>query len=152
MIHLPEQYMAKRRRLFKVVNVATKDMGSAGGQILIGKVSKLDAQGINGYLNNIRLSVLLNDSVDGEIGGFMAYLTTSSSWDDDYVITARGGSFGDTISLSAKRTIQANSIQATSNTGQVYLWVELTDITVATDVELRYVAETWGSFIGYTEE
>jgi len=144
--------MAKKRRMYKTVNVATKDMGSAGGQIRIGEINKIDAQGVNGYLNNIRLSVLLNDSVDGEIGGFLAYLTTDDSWDDDSVITARGGSFGDTVNLSAKRSIQQNNDQVKGNQGLVHLWVELTDITTTVDVELRYVAETWGSFIGYTEK
>ena len=137
--------------MYKLVNVATKDMGSAGGQVLIGVVDKIDAQGVNGFLNNIRLSVLLNDSVDGEIGGFLAYLTTGASWDDDQVITARGGSFGDTVSLSAKRSISQNVAKTMSNQGQIYLWVELTDITSTVNVDMRYVAETWGSFIAYTE-
>ena len=141
----------KRRSLYKTTNVATKNVGSAGGQIHCGTVDKLDAQGINGYLNNIRLSVLLNDSVDGEIGGFIAYLTTDDTWNDNYVITARAGSFGDTVNLSAKRTIRQNSDNALGNMGLVHLWIELTDITVSTDVNLRYVAESWGRFIEFTE-
>ena len=144
--------MARKNKSYKLVNVATKNLGGSGDQIRIGEVDKLDAQGINGFLNNIRLSVLLNDdSGGGYIGGFIAYLTTSSTWSDDYVITARAGNFGDTVNLVGKRRIIRNSDGATSNDGLVHLWLELTDIETLGSSDVRYVAETWGRFIAYTE-
>jgi len=93
----------KRRRL---TNVATRDMGSAGTQIRIGKIESLDVQSMAGYLHNVRLSVNLNDSTGtGNLGGWIAYLSTNTSWSDDDVITARANKFGGTVNLSCKRSI-----------------------------------------------
>ena len=128
-------------------------MGSSGGQVRVGVVDKIDAQGMNGYLNNIRLSVLLNDpeSIHSHgAGGFIAYLTTSSGWSDDYVISAAAGNFADTVNLTAKRSISENANVTQGNSGQIHLWIELTDISLTSD-EIRYVAETWGNFIAYDE-
>ena len=143
--------MAKKRKMYKLTNVATKDLGDDGGQIRIGVIDKLDAQGINGYLNNIRLSVLLNDSSGGYNGGYIAYLTTSSTWSDDNVICARAGNFSDTVNLPARRSITRNSDGATSNDGLIHLWLEVTDIAAVINTDVRYVAETWGYFIAYEE-
>ena len=147
--------MPKRRKskLYKTVNVATKNVGSAGGQVRIGVIDKIDAQGMSGYLNNVRLSVLLNDpeSIHSHgAGGFIAYLTTSNSWNDDYILTATAGNFADTVNLTAKRRIVENANQTFGNQGQLHLWVELTDISLTSD-EIRYVAECWGNFIAYEE-
>ena len=144
--------MAKsKRKMYKLTNVATKELGTSGGQVRIGVVDKLDAQGINGYLNNIRLSVLLNDSSAAKDGGFIAYLTTSSTWDDDNIICARAGNYADTVNLPARRSITRNSDGATSNDGLIHLWLEVTDIAVLDATEVRYVAETWGYFIAFSE-
>jgi len=140
----------KRRRL---TNVATRDMGSAGTQIRIGKIESLDVQSMAGYLHNVRLSVNLNDSTGtGNLGGWIAYLSTNTSWSDDDVITARANKFGGTVNLSCKRSIKSEDAEPNRVDGPVYLWLELTDITIVTDVSVRYVAETWGNFIKYTEE
>ena len=143
--------MAKSR-LYKIVNVATKNMGSSGSQVLLGQIDKLDAQGVNGYLNNVRVSVLIDEAEQDTIG-FLAYLTTDDAWNDDYVISAGAGGVGKTISLSGKRTIRTNAdsigITPLSNDGPVYLWLEISD-TVGVE-NIRYVAETWGRFIEYTE-
>ena len=143
--------MARRSRSYKQVSVQTKDVGSAGDQNRILAIAPLDPGVANGYLNNVQLTVLLNDSVDGEIGGFIAYLTSGNTWDDDDVITARGGSFGDTVSLTAKRAIRTSTATPDETGGSVHAWVELTDITTTTDVDLRVIAETWGRFLKVTE-
>ena len=142
-----------RRRSYKLTNVATKNLGSSGAQVRVAEIDKLDAQGINGYLNNIRLSVLLNDPESihtNGAGGFIAYLTTDDAWSDDYVITAAAGNFSDTVNLSAKRWIQQNNDQIKGNQGMIHLWIELSDTSI-TSHEVRYVAETWGNFIAFTE-
>ena len=140
------------RRNYKIVNVHTKNLGSTGDQVLIGTIDKLDAQGVSAYLNNVRFSAVLNNSQGDEaLGGYMVYLTTSSDWSDDYVITARAGSFGSTVNLSAKRTIEQNATNKFGNLGPIYLWMEITDITLTSDVDMRYVAETWGRFIQFDE-
>ena len=78
-------------------------------------------------------------------------LADSSSWDDDDILTARGGSFGDTVSLTAKRAIrESNSVQDGMG-GSLHVWIELTDITVAVDVDVRVIAETWGRFLSVAE-
>ena len=143
--------MAKKMKLYKTTNVATKNLGTSGGQIHVGTIDKLDAQGVNGYLNNIRVSVLLNDSSGGYNGGFIAYLTTDDTWDDDTIITARAGNFADSVNLVAKRSIQQNNDQVRGNQGLIHLWLEVTDIATVIGTDVRYVAETWGRFIEYTE-
>ena len=140
-----------RRKSYKQTKVETKNVGSAGGQILVGTIEKIDPQAsMNGWLNNIRLSALLNDSaqVTPEVGGFIAYLTTDNTWDDSNIITARAGRFADTVNMPAKRTIMQNTDQVSGNTGAVHLWIEITDLGIATEY-LRLVVETWGSFIKF---
>ena len=141
----------RKSKLYKTVNVATKSVGTSGAQVHIGTIDKLDAQGVNGYLNNIRFSAMLNDSAGGFSGGFIAYLTTDDTWDDDTIITARAGNFADTVNLVAKRSIQQNNDQVRGNQGLIHLWLEVTDIATVFPTEVRYIAETWGSFIAYTE-
>ena len=143
--------MAKRRN-FKIVNSATKDMGSGGGQVRLGKVQKVDAQGITGYLNNVQVSAIINNYDGGDTTpGIMFYLTTSTTWNDNYVITASACGIAGKVNLSAKRYIKENLIDELGNEGTVHLWAELTDITVTDDIDLRYVAETWGSFVLFDE-
>ena len=133
--------MAKRRRLYKTVNVATKSLGATGDQIHLGTIDKIDAQGANGYFNNLRLSLNLNDSsgLTALAGGYIAYLTTDDSWSDDSIITARAGNFASQINLPAKRTIRQNSDNVLGNMGQVHLWVECTDVSLL-GVEVRYLS------------
>ena len=146
--------MARRRksRNYKQTHVETQSVGSAGAQVHLGYFDPLDVEGgnITAWLNNVNLSALINDSPEAEIGGFIAYLTTSSSWSDGDVITARAGQFADTVSLTAKRPIRAAGNQADRNDGRINLWIEITDITVSSNVSLRIVTETWGRFVTYT--
>ena len=138
-----------RRRSYKQTKVQTKNVGSAGGQILLGTVQKLDPQSsMNGWLNNIRLSGLLQDTNTYAEGGFIAYLTTDNTWDDSNIITARAGRFADTVNLPAKRTLMQSADQVSGNTGAVHLWIEITDIGIVSE-EMRVVVETWGSFIKF---
>ena len=138
--------------MYKIVNAATKDMGSAGAQTRLGVIGKVDAQGITAYLNNVQVSAIINNYDGGDTTpGIMFYLTTSVTWDDNRIIAAGAVGIGGKVSLSAKRRIKENAEDPQGNTGTVHLWAELTDITVTDDIELRYVAETWGSFILFTE-
>ena len=143
-----------RYKNYKQTNVATRGLESAGVQFRIGKIEGIDIQSMPGYLNNVRLSVNLNDGsiTSGGLGGFIAYLSTNTTWSDDDVITARAGTFGGTVNLACKRYIKAEDTEAARSDGPVYLWLEFTDITGIVDVQARYVAETWGRFIKYTEE
>ena len=147
--------MARRRksRLYKTCNVATKSGGATGAQTLVGRIDKIDAQGVTGYLNNILVSVMVNEAEQDQ-GSIMCYLTTDDSWDDDYVITARATStVGGTVNLIARRRIVTDNITSTSeilgNTGPVYLWIEIADY--AFSEEFRYVAEVWGFGVEYHE-
>ena len=141
-----------RRKMYKQTKVKTDNVGSAGDQVLVGTIEKIDPQmSANGYLNNVRLSALLNVSKISTIpkhGGFIAYLTTDDTWDDSNIITARAGNFADTVNLPAKRTIRQNSDNTLGNLGLVHLWIEITDISL-TDEDMRIVVETWGSFIKF---
>ena len=138
--------------MYKIVNCFTKDMGSAGGQIRLGYYDKLDAQGITAWLNNVRVSSIINNYDGGNPApGIMFYLTTSSSWDDDRIIAARAGFAGATVNLPAKRRIMEDAIVTAGNTGRVYVYAELTDITITDDIEARFVLEGWGRFIAFNE-
>ena len=144
--------MARRRRNYKIVNSDTKAMGSAGGQIRLGVISKVDAQCISAYLNNVVVSAIINNYDGGDTTpGIMFYLTTATTWSDDYIISAKATPIGGTVSLSAKRYIKENEADLKGNIGTVHLWAELTDITISDNIDLRYVCETWGSFLLYTE-
>ena len=144
--------MARRARRYKTVNVATKSGGSTGAQTLVGSVTKIDAQGITGFLNNVRLTVMI-DEAEQDSGSIIGYLTTHDEWSDDYVITAAAtpGGPGGTLNLVGKRRIESNeeSYVALSNTGPVYLWVEIADYVASES--FRYVAETWGFGIEFNE-
>ena len=146
---------SRRRRTYKLVNAASKSVGSAGAQILLGKVKKLDAQGITGYLSGIKVSAMLQEA-EQDTASLMFYLTTDNNWDDDYIISAGAtGSTGGSAWLPARRYIRQNANPdtsndiATSNTGPVFLWLEAGDYIASESV--RYVAETWGNFISYEE-
>ena len=147
---------SKRPRNYKQVEATTADMGSSGGQVLLGSVSPLDVQGTPGaYLNNVVCTALLNDdafSPETELaytGGFIIYLSsTDGPWSDNQIITARGISqWGGTCSLSAKRRICSSAEQTSRDDGEIYIWAELTDITLTSNVYARFVFEAWGRFI-----
>ena len=142
--------MAKKKsnRPYKLVNAYTKDIGATGNQFHIGKISKLDAQGITAYIRNSVISVI-SQSQTGL--GYMLYATTSSTWSDNYIITARAVNNGGTTSLSIHRGIKEDSEVVDANYGVVHLWIESTDPGV-TDEEVRLVVENWGRFIEYTED
>jgi len=155
-----------RRRLpnYKLVNAATKDMGSAGAQVLMGHVYKTDAQGIpNGYFNNIKLSWLMSDvsgSGDSDANfGAIFYLTTTPWWSDDTIISAAAaGNMSGTVYLSGKRRITTNAVPDGDNDigsgtgGMIYLWGECSDSTVTADVDIRYVAETFGRYVEFASD
>ena len=126
-------------------------MGVTGAQIKVLEVNKLDAQGVTGYLHNIQVTCLLNNGGSIGGGGFIAYATTDNIWNDDYVITAKGGNYGDTVNLVVRRRITENNDVPLGNDGTIYIWVESTDVATVVATEFRIVTETWGNFIGVTE-
>ena len=134
-------------------------MGSAGNQVLLGRIDKVQAQGITGWFNNVTISYLASDTSAGDLGtenvGVLFYLTSDGVWDDDLVITARGGGGnGATVNLVAKRSIHSNDVTTgheDGNIGPVYLWGEVTDATSTADIDARVVTETWGRYIEFTE-
>ena len=149
--------MARRSRNYKQVRTLTKDMGNIGGQEHVLAIKKLDPQLTGAYLNNVVVSAQLNEQVStsanyGQTPGFTAYLTTSNSWDDDNIISARsfGGSAG-TVSLTAKRYIRSDEEDETGTTGPVHVWIEMTDVAgVGETAEARVNLEVWGRFIELT--
>ena len=123
-------------------------MGSAGDQILLGYWISLDPQVRRGYLNNVRVSGVLNDG-DGDNGGVAYYVTTNSSWADHDIISARAfPGYGGTVNLPVRRTVSGETVDDDTG-GVLYLWGEVTDLTYTTDVELRTIVETWGNFIKF---
>ena len=146
----------RRRKTYKIVNVASKSVGSAGAQILLGKIKKIDAQGISAWVSGIKMSGMLQEA-EQDTASLMFYLTTDRDWDDDYIISAGAtGSTGGSVWLSAKRYIRNNANPdasndiATSNTGPLFVWVEAGDYVASESI--RYVAETWGNFIQFEEQ
>ena len=142
----------KRPRRYKLVNSFTKDMGSGGGQIRLGYVDKLDAQGITGYLHNLQISAIINNYDGGDTTpGIMFFLTSDDSFDSDTIIDAAAVPIAGKVSLSAKRNIYQDADQVKGNTGRVHLYAELTDITITDNIEARFVVATWGNFVEFTE-
>ena len=127
----------------------TKDMGAGGAQVLVGKISKLDAQGMTAWFNNILVSVMANEAEQDTIG-FMVYATTDNTWDDDNIISARAGAVGKTVNLPVKRRISKDGEAVTGNDGVVYIWLEFSDTVFSEDA--RIVFETWGRFIEFDEQ
>ena len=139
---------SKRRTMYKQVYTFTKDMGSSGDQILLGTVEKIDNVGRSGYVNNIRVSAVVNNYDGGdETPGIMLYGGTTSGWADDNVFVARATAVAGTVNLPISRWIKAGSSQAHADFGEIYLHGELTDITIQDNIELRFVIEVWGRFV-----
>ena len=127
-------------------------MGSAGDQIHLGYIDKLDAQGITGYLHNLQVSAMINNYDGGDPApGILFYLTSDDVWSDDTIIDAKAAYSAGNVSLRARRWIKQDADQSKGNTGRVHLWAELTDITVSDDVEMRVIVATWGNFVQFTE-
>ena len=142
--HIMARRTYRRKKNYKLVNTWTKSFGSAGDQILLGNVSKLDAQGISAWLNNVVVTAQLNEG-DGDAGGMTFYLTTDNTWNDDYIITGRAmPGYGGTVSLTAKRPIRGDVDEPKRNDGIVYVWGEITDLSYISNADVRVIIETWG--------
>ena len=147
----------KGPRNYKQMRTLTKNMGGDGGQEYVLAIKKLDPQLTGAFLNNVIVSGQLNayetPSTTGAMSpGFTAYLTSTSSWDDNNIIAARSfGGGGGSVSLSAKRYIRSDEDDATGTTGPVHVWIEITDIAgTAETTEARVNLEVWGRFIALT--
>jgi len=141
--------MAKRRRNYKQVITATKDLGSAGEQILIGSLSPLTARNQLGraYAKNIVMTYILQGdaAADPDQGGICFYVSSNNTWADSDVITARALSLGGgTVNLPIHRWV-SGEVTDDAPGGKLYIYAEMTDFTLTTDVSVRYTAETWGS-------
>ena len=147
--------MARRRpRNYKITNVQTQSMGSAGGQIRVLNVDKIDNQSIqNGYLHAVKVTAIFDTEQGSPGAGIIAYATTDNVWSDDYVITAAAsGAGGGTMWLNVRRTIKTGAdtpLQGQSG-GPIYIWLEITD-PGTTSESLRVVTETYGRNIECTE-
>ena len=149
--------MAKRSRNYKIVNVASKSVGSTGAQILLGRVIKVDAQSVpSAWFDGIKLSAMVQEA-EQDVAGMLFYLSTDDTWSDDKIIAAAatpGGPSGSAY-LKARRVIRNNATPDDSNDlslgsgGPVYLWLEAGDYVASESI--RYVAETWGRHIKFEE-
>ncbi len=149
-----------RSKLYKIVNMNSVDMGSAGAPVQIGKISKLDAEGLTGYANNIVVTSYVQDynqpagAVAGNVNpppSIIIYATTDTVFDPDDIITARSTTGAGTVSLSLKRVIRRNEDVDDGNDGQIYLFAELTDVTVSANMDVKFVTELWGRYLQFTE-
>ena len=104
-------------------------------------------------MNNIVLTLMLNEA-EQDVDAITAYLTTDNVWDDNTIITARAtqGGPGGTVNLTCKRRIYTNAdteVQKLGSGGPIYIWVEIGDYVGSED--FRFIAETWGRWIEFTE-
>ena len=141
--------MARRTRRYKQVTTATKDLGSAGSQILLGSLAPITNRNQLGraYAHNIMMTYILQgDAAAGaDQGGVVFYLSSNSSWADSDVICARSAAYGGgTLNIPVRAWV-SGEVTDDAPGGKIYLYAEATDMTVVTDVEIRYTAEIWGS-------
>jgi len=144
----------KYPRNYKITNVNTKSMGSAGGQVRIRDIDKVDNQSTqNGYLHAVKVSAIFDTEQGGSGVGILLYATTDNVWSDDYVMTSTAlGTGGGTAWLNIRRAIKTGadtSLQGQSG-GPVYIWAEITDPGVTSE-SVRFVTETYGRNIEVTE-
>ena len=146
--------MAKRARNYKITNVNTKNMGSTGGQIRVLYIDKIDNQSTQrGYVHAIKLSVIFDTEQGSPGAGIIAYATTSSSWNDDYVITAAAvGEGGGTMWLNLRRGIWTGTTESLAGSpgGPINVYLEITDPGVSSE-NLRFVSEVYGRNIEVAE-
>ena len=152
--------MARKKgpRNYKQVRTMTKGMGGSGGQEHCLGIKKLDPQLTGAFLNNVVVSLQLNSPVTVDpdaprtTPAYTVYLTSSNTWDDEQIITARSiGGSGGTCSVSAKRFIRTDEEDPTGANGPVHVWVEMTDIAGLLETsEARITMEVWGRYIALT--
>ena len=135
--------------MYKQVVSATKDIGSSGDQVLIGSLSPLTARNQLGraYVKNIVMTYILQGSsaADQDQGGVCFYVTSNNTFADSDVVTARARAFGGgTLNIPINRWV-SGEVTDDAPGGKLYLWAESTDVTLTTDIEIRYTAETWGT-------
>ena len=143
---------SRRARNYKTMDVFTKDFGDAGAQLLIGSWSSIDPGTMTGYLNNVNVTGILNGGTeaDPDQGGMMFYLSTNNSWADVDVFSANAYAFGGgKCSLSAKRKVSGELFDDMVG-GKVYLYGEVSDVTLTQNVSLRLAIESWGRFLKFT--
>ncbi len=158
-LQISSNFVARARsKNYKQVVAGTKNLGVLGGQFHIGKVNKLDPALRGGYLNNVVVSCMQNNTmaaISGEewgfVGAFTVYLSNSASgdWQDSQILTAKStAAGGGTVSLSAKRFIKDDANADDSSISPVHIWLEMTDVTAgATDMTARVVIESWGRMV-----
>ena len=139
----------KRSRRYKQVITATKDLGAAGGQILIGSLAPITNRNQLGraYCHNIVMTYILQGdaAADPDQGGVVFYLSSNSVWADTDVVSARAASFGGgTINIPVRAWV-SGEVTDDAPGGKLYLYAEATDVTLAANVDIRYTAEVWGS-------
>ena len=137
--------MARRRgpKRYKIVTAQTKDMGSAGAQQLLAKITSVDPENVVAFVNNVRIGVIQNDG-DGDNGGFILYATTSDTWaDSDITAFGATGSLGGTVNLSLKRRVRDGNADGSRTDGPIYIWAEVTDLGTVQNTA-RFIHETWG--------
>ena len=140
------------RALYKQVATGTTNMGDAGAQIHIAKVTKLDPALRAGYLKNVIVSVqnqVIRSLTTGAAvePAYTVYLSSAQdgAWDDDDVISARAVNNGGNVSLTARRRIAEQSTADNTTTGPVHIWIEQTQVGQSgIDCEARISIEAWG--------
>lgn len=148
-------HMARKRRPrnYKVIETASKSLGDAGEQILLGTIQPITSgnQAFSGWFKNVVCTYVLQDedATESSVGGIVFYLSSNTTWADDDVITARAVPFGGgTVSLTANRKVSGELFDDMVG-GKVALWAEATDVSAVNNLNIRYTVECWGRFIQY---
>ena len=139
----------RRKKQYKQVVTDTKSLGSSGGQILIGTLAPIANRNQLGraFCKNITMTYMLQgDAAAGaDQGAVTFYIGSNSAWADSDVITARSAAYGGgTLNIPVNAWV-SGEVTDDAPGGKLYVWAECTDMTVVTNVDIRYTAEIWGS-------
>jgi len=140
---------SRRRQNYKQVKSDTKDLGSAGAVTKLGELTPISARNQLGraYCKNIMMTYILQGdaAADEDQGGVCFYITSGETFTNDDVITARARSFGGGSMSIPVHAWVSGEIEDDAPGGKLFLWAEATDVTLTTNVSIRYTAEVWGS-------
>ena len=141
--------MARRARNYHSAQRTVHSLGSLGTVGLIGSFQTLEQADQNylGYLDNVKVSCLLEVTVDDNPVGIMYYITNEETFDNGNVICAGACNTAGTIWLPVRRKV-GETEHPIPGTTKLYLWGELSD-TGAVTHSIVSMVEFWGRLINF---
>ena len=135
--------------MYKQVVNAEKDLGDSGAQVLIGSLHPVYNRNQLGraYCSNIMQTWILQTDgpVEDDVGGVVFYLTSSSTFAAEDVITARASPFGGgTINLPVKAWVSGEETDDAPG-GKLFIYAECTDTSAILNTKIRLTSEVWGT-------